>query len=148
MHAKIFIALLFLAVHVKASSLELTNWVGRYPYSCDKRFQNVFEVPEVKKALKKMLTRNEWKRLTDTYALTTPIQLIQDHLIVSCCKPHCCPCEHAMLVVDLKRERFHVGFYRGYYQDKTTIEWISSEGEFHDLPREIQEEFYFGHNAK
>ena len=53
-----------------------------------------------------------------------------------------------MLVIDLKRKRFHVGFYCGYYQQKTTIEWISSEGEFYDLPKEIQDEFYYQHNVK
>jgi hypothetical protein len=148
MHVNIFIALLVLAVRVEASSLDLTNWVGRYPTSNDKRLQSFFEAPEVKKALKKMLTPSQLKRLTDTYAVTTPIQLIQDHVVVACCKPHNCPSEHAMLVVDLKRERFHIGFYRGYYQDKTTLEWISSDGEFQDLPKEIQQEFYYGHNAK
>jgi hypothetical protein len=148
MHTKIFIALLLLSLRVEASSLDLTNWVGKYPIGNDKRFQIFFEAPEVNKALKKMLSPSQWKRLTDTYALATPIQLIQDHVVVACCKPHCCPCEHAMLVVDLRRERFHVGFYRGYYQDKTTIEWISSDGEFYDLPKAIQEEFYYGHNAK
>ena len=144
---RLFIALVFLAIRVEASSLDLTNWVGRYPSSNDRGFQNVFEVPAVKKALKKMLTHSEWKLLTDTNAVTSPIQLIQDCLVVECCKPHCCPCEHAMLVIDLRHERFHVGFYR-YSQDKTAIKWISSQGEFYDLPKEIQDEFYYGHNTK
>jgi len=146
MHAKIFIALLFFAVQVEGSSLHLTNWAGRYPSSSDKGFRNVFEVPEVKKALDKLLTRSERKLLTRTYAVVTPIQLIQGHLVVQCCKPHCCPCEHAMLVVDLQREAFHVGFYEGY-EGKTIIKWVSSEGEFLDLPKDIRDEFYHGHRA-
>ena len=95
-----------------------------------------------------MLTPEQWKRLTETYATVSPIQLIHGHLVVECFLPHDSLAEHAMLVIDLKRNRFHVSFYRGYYQQKTTIEWISSEGEFYDLPKEIQDEFYYQHNVK
>jgi hypothetical protein len=139
MFTKLFIALLFLAVRVQASSLDLTNWVGRYPYSHDKGFQNIFDVPDVRQALRKMLTHSELKLLTQTYATTMPIQLMQNHVVVECCKPHDCPAEHAMLVIDLKHQRFHVGFYRGYYQETTRIKWISSDGEFQDLPKEIHQ---------
>jgi len=142
MRTTILIAFLFIFVRANASSLDLTNWVRHYP---DQKF---FNVPEVKKHLKKMLTPDQLKRLTETYATVVPIQLIQDHLIIECFLPHDVPAENAMLVIDLKRQRYHVGFYRGYYQQKTTIEWISSDGEFYDLPKEIQEEFYYQHNVK
>jgi len=142
MRTVILIALWFLVFSAEASSLDLTNWVRAYP---DKRF---FDAPQIKKPLKKMLTPEQWKRLTETYSTMSQIQLIQGHLVAECCLPHDCPAEHAMLVIDLKRNRFHVGFYCGYYQQKTTIEWISSEGEFYDLPKEVQDEFYHQHNPR
>jgi len=143
MRTVILIVLSFLVVSAEASSLDTTNyWVRAYP---DKRF---FNTPEIKKPLKNMLTPEQWKRLTETYSVMSQIQLIQGHLVAECCVPHDCPAEHAMVVIDLKRKRFHVGFYRGYYQQKTTIEWISSEGEFYDLPKEVQDEFYHQHNPR
>ena len=141
MRTVVLIVLSFLAVSAEASSLDLTNWVRAYP---DQRF---FNAPEIKKPLKKMLTPDQWKRLTETYSVMSQIQLIQDNLVAECCMPHDCPGENAMLVIDLKRMRFYVGFY-DYHQQKTTIVWISSEGEFYDLPKAVQDEFYYEHNAR
>ena len=124
MRTVILITLSFLVFSAEASSLDLTNWVRAYP---DKRF---FNATEIKKPLKKMLTAEQWKRLTETYSTMSQIQLIQGHLVAECCMPHDCPAEHAMLVIDLKRNRFHVGFYCGYYQQKTTIEWIAPRESF------------------
>jgi hypothetical protein len=52
-----------------------------------------------------------------------------------------------MLVIDLRRGVFHVGFYK-HEAKKVTIQWFSSEGESQALPKEIQDEFYYGHNPK
>jgi hypothetical protein len=142
MRTAILITFVFLAIRSEASTLSLTNWARQYP---DQRF---FNATEVKKPLKKILTPDQWKRLTETYSTVVPIQLMSDYLVVKCFMPHDTPAESAMVVIDLKRGRFHVGFYHGYYQQKTTIEWISSEGEFFDLPKEIQDEFYYQHNVK
>ena len=70
------IAFMFLTLRTEASSLDLTNWVGRYPVSNDKRFQSIFREPMIEKALAKLLTRSERKLLTQMYAVVTPIRLI------------------------------------------------------------------------
>jgi hypothetical protein len=147
MRLTLFIVFWSLVMHASASSLDLTNWVGRYPFDKDKHGHTVFQAPKVQAALKRLLTPDELTLLTSTYSECTPIVRIQDYLVIGGCMPHCCPCEHAMLVIDLRRDRFHVGFYR-HDADKDTIKWISSEGEFQDLPKEVQEEFYYRHNPK
>ena len=52
-----------------------------------------------------------------------------------------------MLVIDLSRGTFHVGFYKRE-AEKVTTRWFSTKGEFQSLPKEIQNEFYYGHNPK
>ena len=95
-----------------------------------------------------MLTHRQWKLLTKTYAVMTPIELVENHLLVRVCKPHCCPCEHAMLVFDLKNSEFHVGFYE-WDGNKTKIQWVSSgHHSFEELPSSITKEFFHGHVAK
>jgi hypothetical protein len=126
---------------------EWKNWAGKYPMNDDPSFKNLFEVPEIRKSLKELLSGADWKLLTRTYAVMSPIEIDQEHLYAMVCKPHCCPCEHAMLVIDLKRTRFHVGFYE-HREKKTTTRWISSAGDFEDIPRSVREEFYHRHVAK
>jgi len=142
-----FIALLLLSLHAEGSSLDLTNWVGKYPHDTDKDGLTLFQVPAVHAALSHLLKRREMKLLTKTYIVSSRISLIQGFLVVQRCMPHCCPCAHVMLAIDLKDGRFHIGFY-DHKSERVTIKWISSEGEFQNLPKEIQDEFYHGHNPR
>jgi hypothetical protein len=147
MRCTLLLFICFLALRVMGSSMELTNWVGRYPFDTDNQKHTIYQTPKVQAALKRLLTPEELKLLTSTYSECSPITRIQDYLVIGGCMPHCCPCEHAMLVIDLPHDWFHVGFYR-HEAGKNTVKWISSAGEFQDLPKEVQEEFYFGHNPK
>jgi hypothetical protein len=141
------IAVFLLGLHAKAASLDSEAWAGKYSHETDTNGHTLFQVPAVQAALSHLLTKQDLKRLTETYSVSSPVSLIQGFLIVPQCMPHCCPCEHAMLVIDLRRGVFHVGFYRRE-SEKVTIQWFSSEGEFQTLPKEIQDEFYYGHNPK
>jgi hypothetical protein len=141
------ITVLLLTVHARGESLDLAGWAGKYSHDTDANGHTLFQVPVVQAALSRLLTKPELKRLTETYSVGSPIRMIQGFLVVPHCMPHCCPCEHAMLVIDLDRGAFHVGFYK-HDAKKVTIQWISSEGEFQALPKEIQDEFYHGHNPK
>jgi hypothetical protein len=141
------IALLLLSVLARGASLDLADWAGKYSHDTDTHGHTLFQGPAVQTALSRLITKPDLKRLTETYSVGVPIRLIQGFLIIPHCMPHCCPCEHAMLVIDLARGAFHVGFYK-HETKKVTIQWISSEGEFQALPKEIQDEFYYGHNPK
>jgi hypothetical protein len=129
------------------TSLDLDGWAGKYSHDTDTNGRTLFQIPAVQAALSHLLTKQDLKRLTETYSVSAPVSLIQDFLIVPQCMPHCCPCEHAMLVIDLPRGVFRVGFYKRE-SEKVTIQWFSSEGEFQALPKEIQDEFYYSHNPK
>jgi|Kansoi400Nextera_1026152.scaffolds.fasta_scaffold01635_1 hypothetical protein len=142
-----FIALFLLSLHAEGASLGLKSWVGKYSHDTDTNGHTLFQIPEVRAALNRLLTKEDLKRLTDPDSVGSQISLIQGFLVVPQCMPHCCPCEHAMLVIDLSRSAFHIGFYK-HESKKVTVEWISSEGEFQALPKEIQDEFYYGHNPK
>jgi hypothetical protein len=141
------IALLLLSLHAEGASLDLKSWVGKYSHDTDANGHTLFQIPEVRAELNRLLTKEYLKRLTDTYSVGSPIGLIQGFLVVQQCMPHCCPCEHAMLVIDPGRSAFHIGFYKRESR-KVTVKWISSEGEFQALPKEVQDEFYYGHNPK
>ena len=141
------ISVLLLTVHTRGASLDLTDWVGKYSHDTDVDGHTLFQVPAIQSALSRLLSKSEVKRLTETYSVGSQIRMIQGFLVVPQCMPHCCPCEHAMLVIDLSRGAFHIGFYK-HDAKKVTIQWISSEGEFQALPKEIQDEFYHGHNPK
>jgi hypothetical protein len=141
------IAVFLLGLHAKGASLDLDGWAGKYSHDTDANGHTLFQVPAVQTALSHLLTKQDLERLTETYSVSAPVSLIQGFLIVPQCMPHCCPCEHAMLVIDLRRGAFHVGFYK-HEAKKVTIQWFSSEGEFQALPKEIQDEFYYSHNPK
>jgi hypothetical protein len=142
-----FIAVFLLGLHAKGAPLDLAGWAGKYSHDTDANGHTLFQVPAVHAALSHLLTKQDLKRLTETYSVSSPVSLIQGFLVVPQCMPHCCPCEHAMLVIDLRRGAFHVGFYK-HEAEKVTIQWFSSEGEFQALPKEIQDEFYYSHNPK
>jgi hypothetical protein len=141
------IAVFLLGLHAKGASPDLENWTGKYSHDTDTSGHTLFQVPAVQTGLSHLLTKQDLKRLTETYSVSAPVSLIQGFLVVPQCMPHCCPCEHAMLVIDLRRGVFHVGFYKRK-SEKVTIQWFSSEGEFQTLPKEIQDEFYYSHHPK
>jgi hypothetical protein len=132
-------------MHAEGASLD--GWVGKYSHDIDTNGHTLFQVPEISTALNRLLTKEDLKRLTDTCSVGSQIRLIQGFLVAQQCMPHCCPCEHAMLVIDLSRNAFHIGFYKAENK-KVTVKWISSEGEFQALPKEIQDEFYYSHTPR
>jgi hypothetical protein len=142
--------ILFLAfvsfVFTTEAALRLEKWAGKYAVNEDAQFKSIFEVPEVKRGLTNMLSPAETKLLTQTYSVMTPIELIHGFLVVQVCMPHWCPSDNAMLVIDLKQEQFHVGFYQ--LRKHATVKWTSSDGDVHDFPKEVQDAFYYMHHPK
>jgi hypothetical protein len=126
------------------ASLQLENWAGKYPVNEDPQFKSILLVPEVRHALTKMLSPAEKRLLTQEYSAMSQIDMIHGCLVVKVCRPHWCPSDNAMLVIDLQREQFHVGFY--LHREHVTVMWVSSEGDIHDLPKEIQDAFYYMHH--
>src|ERR1041385_7837601 len=103
---QIVLAACFLMLTQLSATASLRDWVDKYPSNDTREYRNFFELDSVKKPVKGMLTPRQWKLLTKIYSVMTPIELVENHLVVRVCKPHCCPCDHAMLVFDLKNSEF------------------------------------------
>jgi hypothetical protein len=84
-----FTALLLLSLHAEGASLDLKSWVGKYSHDTDANGHTLFQIPEVRAELNRLLTKEYLKRLTDTYSVGSPIGLIQGFLVVQQCMPHC-----------------------------------------------------------
>jgi hypothetical protein len=113
----------------------LKTWVGKYPTDSDtKPVRRFFALPEVRDPLQKLLDQKDLQRLTKEYSVETPIELIDNYLVIHVCKPHDCDGENATLAINMDNGAIHVGIWDG--KDK---KWHSSSGSDKDLPKKIQE---------
>ena len=135
----IALTLLFgcLTVSAAQASLEhLKSWEDKYPrdfYAKPK--VNFFKLPEIQLVLTKLLSKDDYRRLTQEFGVQKPIKLSGDYLEVRVCKSHCCPCEHGALIVNLKTGVIHVGI--NSYPDNED-RWFSTKGSHKDLPTGIR----------
>jgi hypothetical protein len=151
MTTKIIILLSFLFLGLISISAQenklndLRSWIGKYP--TDKE-QNFFQLPEIKKPLKELLSSGDFQHLTKELILETPIENVKNYLLVEVSKEHCSPCDNAMLVINLENSEIWVGFYK-YSKNKSVIRWFSSnDNDYYELPKEILDEFLYIHEAK
>ncbi len=108
----------------------LKNWAGKYSTNeKEKPVQEFFKLSEIQKGLKEILTKKDFQHLTKELAVQTPIELVKGFLVLKVCRPHCCPCDNAMLVINLDNSDFYAGFYEGY-EHKSIIRWFSLLGEY------------------
>jgi hypothetical protein len=113
----------------------LKTWVGKYPTDSDRKpVRRFFDLPEVRGPLQKLLDKQDLQRLTKEYGVETPIELIDNYLVIHVCKPHDCDTENATLAINLDNGAIHVGIWDG--KDKR---WHSSSGSDKDLPKKVQE---------
>lgn len=114
-------------------SLEhLKNWEGKYPrdfYAKPK--VNFFKLPEIQPALTKLLSKDDYRRLTQEFGVQKPIKLSGDYLEVRVCKSHCCPCEYGVLLVNLSTGVIYVGINS---DPDNKDRWFSTKGSYTDLP--------------
>jgi hypothetical protein len=121
----------------------LRSWIGKYPtYDKVKPQQKKIELPEIQKPLKQLLSSRDFKHLTKELSVESQIQLIKNYLVVDVCYPDCCPCDHAILAINLENSGIHVGFYE-HRGTKEAIRWFNSQPEdnLDELPKEILDEF-------
>lgn len=81
----------------------LKEWAGHYP---TRRFDSsnkldFFKVPQIKHRLQSMLSKEDFKKLITEYTTESPIELIDNSLFISRCRPHSCP-ENALIAVSLR----------------------------------------------
>lgn len=128
------------------SLVYLKEWEGRYSFDKDTRTgKSFFQLPEIREQLSKLLSKNDFRLLTKVYGVDFPIELYENYLVIQKCKPHDCPIENAMLVVNLENGSINVAFFR-MYGSKTETRWINSNWDQYHLPEDIKALLYYGHN--
>jgi len=97
----LLIAVSFAALSHPAGASEVESrllaWAGKYPVPKVGK-STFFEEPEIRKTLSH-LTSVDRRRLLTTFAVESPIELIQGFLVSHRCKPHWCPNENVVVVV-------------------------------------------------
>lgn len=81
----------------------LKEWTGRYPTRNfgNRNKPNFFEMPQIKKRLQNILSSADFEAITIEYGVESPIELIDNFLFISRCKPHDCGENNASIAVGL-----------------------------------------------
>lgn len=97
------------------------------------------------KALTALLPASEAKRLGE-FDTEAPVRRTDDYLIVDKCRPHSCPADAAMIVIDLRSDRIWAGFFtRGAASVATR--WYGNRDDWNALPAAIVTDFLKRHGS-
>jgi hypothetical protein len=138
----IIAALLLLSMWTNTIAQErlghLRNWDGQYP-TYNKLPQKFFDLPEVRRPLKKLLSQRVYYLLTKGHTKEGPIKIIDHYLKVKVCgSPKSYACDNAtILVIDLNDGSMYVAF--DVFSRRTR--YFSTKGKFTDLPQNVQSLF-------
>lgn len=124
-----------LAGSAKSQFDQLRRWIGRYPSSridiktgaIQKYKTTFFAVPEIKPRLLQLLSKQDYTLLTKEYQVETPVQLVDDCLVASVCRPHNCGAENGSLAISLSDGSLFVTMYADDGK-KQLRQWYSSKG--------------------
>ncbi len=114
----------------------LKSWANEYPIdNASKPRRNFFQLREIREPLLKLLGKQGFDRLMNSFGLVQPIDLISGYLVLEgAANLHVSPVEeHAVLAVRLSDGTMHVAFARD-----GKVEWFSSRGKHTELPRDIR----------
>lgn len=122
----------------------LLSWVGKYPTALvDGQKRSIFDEKTVSRDLRQLLPQAEKQRL-DACSIETPVKRIREFLVIHKCRPHNCPSEFAMVVIDVERPRIWAGFF-ARDTGRVSTRWYGSRDDYSALPQEIQKEFLAKH---
>jgi hypothetical protein len=142
-----FLLLVFLnASPVKAANdWEFTKeWVGKYPSDPVAAGKSgLLSQPAIGAALKKILPKPELSKLS---GLTTEsvVKNIDGLVVINKCRPHNCPTDMAMVVIDAKAQKIWVGFFTRE-ASRVSTRWYGGEDDYAVLPDSVRKEFLSRH---
>ena len=137
--SKLIAALLLLSMCANAMAqgryVHLKSWNGQYP-TYNKLPRKFFDLPEVRRPLKKLLSRRIYYLLTKGHTKEGPIQIIGNYLKVNVCgSPESYACDHVtILAIDLNDGSMYVAFDAFSREPK----FFSMKGKFTDLPENVR----------
>jgi hypothetical protein len=125
------------AVAAQAKLDHLKKWANEYPIDNNSRpRKNFFELREIREPLLKLLGKQGFERLINSFGLVEPIDVIRGYLVLEgAANLHVSPVEeHALVAVKLFDGTMHVAFAR-----EGKIQWFSSKGKHTDLSPDIRQ---------
>lgn len=122
----------------------LASWIGKYPTTTvNRKNVSILAAAPIKELLNSVVPASE-RKLLESYHVETPVTQMGNFMVINKCKPHDCPSEHAMVVVDMEKQRLWAGFFtRG--ENRTALRWYGNADDYSVLPSEIQKEFRSRH---
>jgi hypothetical protein len=127
-------------------STDLSWWVEKYPTTTvNKKMISILKEKSIKNVIEKTIPPKEMK-LLGAYDAETPIKVINNFMVISKCRPHNCPADFAMIVIDLKQKRIWAGFF-SRESSRVSTRWYGNVDDYSVLPSEIKQEFVAKHGG-
>jgi len=124
----------------------LAAWIGKHP--SDKAGDGsgtLLAQPRLRDGLRKLLPPAELA-LLPRLDVESQVRQVGDFLVVDKCKPHDCPAQQAMIVVDLKSERLWAAFFT-HTEGRVSTRWYGNVDDYNAVPQEIQTDFLKRHGS-
>jgi hypothetical protein len=115
---------------------QLRSWNGKYPSDSPK--DKFFSLPEIKRPLQALLTKQDYKLLTQEYGVEAPIKVIGDYLCAKDCRPHNCGSENAAFAINLHSGSINVMMFESDDQGQQHVRWFDSKEKHTTLPPPVQ----------
>ena len=136
------------AAHAAESGIDspLLAWVGKYPSDAPTAHAGpLLQQATLRKTLKMLLPKPEAALLAkfDSEAL---VRRVDDYLVIDKCRPHACPSDAAMIVIDLTSDRVWAGFFTRKSTGVAT-RWYGNQDDWNALPPAIVTDFLNRHGS-
>jgi hypothetical protein len=113
----------------------LQSWAGKYPtHRAGRITRKFFQLPEIRRPLSALLSRQDFNLLTRDYGIETPIKQLGNFLAVKVCRQHACDTDQAGFAINLR-----TGFIYVRMQEGQTTRWFSTRDTYKELPPNVQE---------
>lgn len=124
------------------SSLE--EWAGRYPTQSfgNENNPNFFAVPQIERRLRHILSKADFKKVTLEYIVESPIELLDNYLLIHRCRPHECG-ENASIAVGLRDGSIFAVLTGSPNRESSSNKkrCFATNSDFAKLPENIQKRF-------
>ena len=133
-----------MAAEIVWSTDALLRWVGKYPTTTvNQQRSGILEEGSIQYFLRRVIPQKE-RQLLNSYHIETPVRRMGSFIVITKCKPHNCPSELAMVVIDLKKPRLWAGFF-SREGGRISTRWYGNVDDYSVLPRAIKREFLARH---
>lgn len=121
-----------------------TDWVGKYPStSVGTAKSGLLSQTAVKAALNNILPKSEASNFSQLTS-EVPVRELEGLIVVHKCRPHNCPSDMAMVVIDPNEAQLWVGLF-SREKSRVSTRWYGTKEDYSILPESIKREFIERH---